>query len=278
MDKRAYVRKYLYFILFFYAIVCFCAGAVNSRPLAECLKGALMTEDGVSIAYERYKNGFKKVVIICPGFYNSKKNRWMRKTADFISSGYDVIIFDPRGHGESGGKFTWSAREHHDLNVVIDYARAEGYDGVGLVAFSLGAASAINVASERGDVGSMVLISAPSSFKMVNFHFWEPGMFSDLKDNIECGWEGKGARCGSIFEPKKKPIDMIGLIKDTPILFIHGDRDWLVKDSHSRKLYEAARVRKKIEIVKGGLHAERIIQFNPDRIEKLILDWFAETL
>jgi len=254
------------------------AGAVIARTPPEPVKGTLLTEDDVSIAYERYKNGFEKVIIICPGFYNSKKNRWMRKTVDFISSEYDVIIFDLRGHGESGGKFTWSAKEHHDLNAVIDYAIAEGYEDVGVVAFSLGAASAINAASVRNDIGSMVLISTPSSFRMVNFHFWEPGMLSDLKDNIECKWEGKGARFGSIFTPKDRPIDMIGLIKTTPILFIHGDRDWLIRDRHSRKLYEAARVHKKIEIVKGGLHAERIIQFNPDKIEKLILEWFSETL
>ncbi len=278
MDKTSVVRKYLYFSLFFCAIICLCTSVVTARALAEPVKGALLTEDGVSIAYERYKNGFEKVIIICPGFYNSKKNRWMRKTADFISSRYDVIIFDPRGHGESGGKFTWSAKEHCDLNAVIDYAIAEGYGAVGVVAFSLGAASAINAASGRGDIDSMVLISAPSSFRMVNFHFWEPGMLSDLKDNIDCKWEGKGARFGSIFTPKDRPIDTIGLIKTTPMLFIHGDRDWLIKDRHSRKLYRAARVYKKIEIIKNGLHAERIIQFNPDKIKKLILEWFSETL
>jgi len=278
MGKGSLMKKYLYCVLFLYAAFCLCAGAAAGRASAKTVKGTLLASDGVSIAYERYKNGFEKVVIICPGFYNSKKNRWMRKTADFISSGYDVIVFDLRGHGESGGKFTWSAKEHNDLNAVIDYAKAEGYKDVGVVAFSLGAASAINAASARDDIGSMVLISTPSSFKMVNFHFWEPGMFSDLKDNIECKWEGKGARCGSIFTPKKRPIDTVGSIKTTPILFIHGDRDWLVKDCHSRKLYEAARVYKKIEIIEGGLHAERIIQSNPGMMKELILDWFSETL
>lgn len=278
MDRTPVVKKYLSLALFFCAIIYFCAAAHAVTPLSEPVKGTLLTVDGVRIAYERYKNGFEKVIIICPGFYNSKKNRWMRKTADFISSEYDVIIFDLRGHGESGGEFTWSAKEHCDLNAVIDYAIAEGYKDVGLVAFSLGAASAINAASARDDIGSMVLISTPSSFRMVNFHFWEPGMLSDLKDNIECKWEGKGARFGSIFTPKDKPIDTICLIKSTPILFIHGDNDWLIKDRHSEKLYEAARVPKKIEIIKGGLHAERIIQFYPDRTEKLILEWFSETL
>ena len=103
-------------------------------------------------------------------------------------------------------------------------------------------------------------------------------MLSDLKDNIDCGWEGKGARVSNIFIPKQKPIKSIKEIKTTAVLFIHGDRDWVVKERHSEKLYYAARVHKKLEIVKDGLHAERLIQFHPDRMQKLILNWFSHTL
>lgn len=240
--------------------------------------GVLRTRDNVVIAYEHYRKGFDSVVIICPGFYNSKENRWMRKTADMILSEHDVIIFDMRGHGESSGKFSWSAREHMDIEAVADYAKAEGYKHIGILAFSLGAASSINAAAIRDDIDSMVLISCPTSFRMVNFHFWEPGMFSDLKDNIDCKWEGKGARVTNIFIPKQKPIDSIAKVKNTAILFIHGDKDWVIKDSHSRKLYDASHGRKKLEVIKNGLHAERLIQMHPDRTEALILDWFRETL
>ncbi|GAG80535.1 unnamed protein product [marine sediment metagenome] len=63
-----------------------------------------------------------------------------------------------------------------------------------------------------------------------------------------------------------------------PILFIHGNRDWVIKDYHSQKLYDAALTYKKIEIIKGGLHAERLIQQYPNKMKNLILDWFTETL
>jgi hypothetical protein len=103
-------------------------------------------------------------------------------------------------------------------------------------------------------------------------------MFSDLVDNITCGWEGKGARTASFFIPKDAPIDNMGRIKNSSILFIHGDDDWVVKDRHSRKLYNASVCNKAIEIIKGGLHAERLIQHNADKIKGLILGWFAKTL
>jgi len=251
--------------------------ATSADAAREVVSGVLRTEDNVCIAYDQYKNGFDSVIIICPGFYNSKENRWMQKTVDLLSSRYDVIIFDLRGHGKSGGTFTWSALEHMDINAVLDYAEAEGYKDIGIVAFSLGAASAVNAVSKRDNVDGMVLISCPSSFRMIDYHFWKPEMFFDLKDNIECNWEGKGARATHIFMPKKKPIRTIGKIEHTPILFIHGDKDWVVKDRHSRKLFDAAKTDKKLEIIKGGFHAERLVQFHPDRMQELMLDWFAKS-
>jgi len=245
---------------------------------AQVTEGVLYAKDNTAIAYERHKNGFDNVIIVCPGFYNSKKNRWMQKTVKLLSSGYDVIIFDFRGHGKSGGEYTWSAMEDADVNAVIDYARKEGYKKIGILGFSLGAAAAVNAASARDDINSMVLISCPSGFKHVDFHFWEPAMFSDLMDNISCGWEGKGARTTDIFIPKTKPIDSIKKMKNIPILFIHGEKDWVIKPRHSEKLYEAAPGPKKIEIIKKGLHAERLIQRKPDEMKKIILEWFDETL
>lgn len=245
---------------------------------AETSSGKLKTKDGVDIAYKHYKNGSDTVIIVCPGYYNSMANRWMHKTVEILSPKYDVIAFDFRGHGSSGGKYTWSAKEDMDVDAVLNYAEARGYKRIGMVAFSLGAAATINSVAGRDGVGSMVLISCPSSFKMVDFHFWEPGMFSDLKDNIECNWEGKGARSANIFMPKNDPIDAIRKIRHTAVLFITGDGDWVVKDRHSKKLYIAANEPKRLEIIKRGGHAERLIQKDPQRMKDLILEWFAKTL
>jgi fermentation-respiration switch protein FrsA (DUF1100 family) len=113
---------------------------------------------------------------------------------------------------------------------------------------------------------------------MIDFHFWEPGFFSELKDNIECKWEGKGARTANILIPKKDPIDTIKKIKHTAILFIAGDSDWIIKPRHSKKLYAAASEPKKIIIIEGGEHAEFLIKKDPQGLADLITDWFAQTI
>lgn len=254
------------------------AASAMALPAQEIEGGVVRTSDNITIAYDHYRNGFDSVVIVCPGFYNSKNNRWMKKTAEMLSSEHDVIVFDLRGHGASGGTFSWSSKEDADVNAVIDYALGRDYKHVGILAYSLGAAAAVNAAADRDNVESMVLISCPSSFEAIDYRFWEPGMLSDLFDNIACGWQGKGARYGNLFLSKTRPIDSITQIKDASILLIHGDRDWIIKPRHSQKLYDAASCTKKIEIVKGGLHAERLIERHYELMKNIILDWFSQTL
>lgn len=246
---------------------------------SHALSDRLITVDGVEIAYEHFKNGFDSAIIICPGFFNSKGNGGIRKSIDIVSGSYDVIIFDFRGHGESGGKFSWTAKEPLDLKAVLDYTEGCGYKKIGILGFSLGAAVSIIVAARRPEIKSMALISAPYSFWDINYHFWEPEMFSDLKANMDCNWEGKGAKVDHVFMDKERPIDSVGRIKESSILFIHGAKDWVIKDYHSKKLYNSATVHeKRLEIFNDGLHAERLIEQYPDRMKELVSEWFDKTL
>jgi pimeloyl-ACP methyl ester carboxylesterase len=244
-------------------------------------KSFLHTVDKIAIAYEHDQRGLGRLVIICPGFFNSMNNRWMRLTRQFLAQEFDTLVFDFRGHGKSSGRFTWSAREHLDLEAVLRYARDFNYPSIGILGFSLGAAVSINTLSHKGGVASMVLVSTPLGFWDINYHFWEPEMFSDLKDNFSCAWEGKGVRPGNLFLRKPRPLTRIKHIKNIPILFIHGTKDWIIKDYHSQKLfdaYEAPEGAKKLALVEGGLHAERLIQQHRQEMENLILGWFAKTL
>lgn len=239
----------------------------------------LVTKDGVKIAYEHFKNGFDSLVIICPGFFNSKANSAIRRSIELVADSRDVIIFDFRGHGQSGGKFTWTAKESLDLEAVLDHGVSCGYKKIGIIAFSLGAAVSIIVAAKRPEIKSMVLISAPYSFWDINYHFWEPEMLSDLKSMLDCKFEGKGVKMDHIFMDKERPMDRIPAVKDSAILFIHGAKDWVIKDYHSKKLYNSAMTyKKKIEIFNDGLHAERLIEQYPERMKELISSWFRETL
>ncbi len=239
---------------------------------------SLVTEDGQSIALAHYRKGFSNAIIIAHGFYNNKDTVLFRQIAERISEYYDVITFDFRGHGKSSGLFSWTSREPMDLKAVVSYVKKEGYQKIGVMGFSLGASIALIEASRNQDINSLITVSAPYDFWKINYHFWEPDMLEDLKLNMGKKGKGKGMRPSSPFFKKVSPIDIVDKICSRPVLFIHGEKDWLIKPAHSKRLFEKASEPKVLKIFEGAGHAERIFDCFPDQFIAICADWFKETL
>ncbi|MGA2775379.1 MAG: alpha/beta fold hydrolase [Candidatus Omnitrophota bacterium] len=237
-----------------------------------------MTEDGKRIALIHVKGGFSKVIIIAHGFYNNKDTFLFRGITEAFSKEYDVIVFDFRGHGKSSDVFTWTAREQKDLRAIIVYAKDNRYTKIGVIGFSFGAAIAMIEASHHQNIDSLIAVSAPADLRSINYHFWEKDMWEDLKLNFGIKGQGKGVRLGSLSLEKIRPIDIVDKISPTPVLFVHGEKDWLVKPNHSQRLFEKAKNPKALTIIKDGGHAERMFDVFPDQFMKICLDRFRKTL
>src|SRR5690348_4090120 len=93
---------------------------------------SVLTEDRVRIAFDVYAQGHQKVIVLAHGFYNSKQALLFKEMASMLSDSYDVIVLDFRGHGQSQGLFTWTAKEPMDLNAVLDFAKTK-YQRIGVV-------------------------------------------------------------------------------------------------------------------------------------------------
>lgn len=239
--------------------------------------GFLITSDNQKIAYDHHNNGHEQVVIIAHGFFNSKQALLLKELGEALKDEYDVIIFDFRGHGKSEGLFYWTAKEYQDLLAVIDYAH-KSYKTIGVVGFSLGAATSIIAATKTDDIDSLIAISPPTEFRKVDYHFWDLDIENDiLYTLIAEGRIGKGVKPGPFWKKKEKPIRLVKDLK-IPILYIHGDNDWVIRPWHSRKLYENTASEKDIVIIKNGPHAEYLIRKNKQEIVALIKAWFAKTL
>jgi pimeloyl-ACP methyl ester carboxylesterase len=236
------------------------------------------TEDGKRIALIHIKRGFSRVVIVAHGFYNNKDTFLFKGIAQALSKEYDVIVFDFRGHGKSSGRFSWTALEQKDLQAVIAYAKENHYTKIGVIGFSFGAATALIEAGIHHNIDSLIVVSAPADSGRINYHFWEKDMWKDLELNLGIKGRGKGFRPGNPFLRKIRPIDIVDKILTTPVLFIHGENDWLVKPSHSQRLFEKAKEPKALKIIKNGGHAERMFDVFPGQFMKVCLDRFRETL
>jgi len=231
------------------------------------------TADGVSVAFDCYRKPQRDTaIVICPGFFQSKQTPTFRHLSRAIAQDFDVICMDFRGHGRSGGFFTFSAREQADLDAVLRWARRR-YRRVGILGFSLGAATAVNLSSHQGGVQALVAVSAPAAFEDIDFKFWSPEAIRTGMRGLE---PGAGCRPGSPWLRKERPIENVGNIPGIPILLIHGTEDPIVSHSHGERLYQVAREPKSLVLIESGGHAEELYRQYPDRFLLLIRDWLKK--
>lgn len=229
--------------------------------------GTISTEDNVKISYRWHKNGHQAVTVIVHGFFNSKESVLLKELEEHLCERQDVYIFDLRGHGQSSGLFTWTSRESTDLEAVLKFLGGL-YGGINVVAFSMGGSVSINVLSGgRHNISSLVCVSAPCDCAKIDFKWWSLSIENDILYSLLSreGRTGKGVKPGPFWLSKNKPIDNVNKLK-IPVLYIHGDRDWVVGVNHSRELYERTRAPKKFIVIPGGPHAEYLMRGHKNRL------------
>ena len=178
---------------------------------------------------------------------------------------------------KSKGLFYWTTKEYIDLITILKRIKDQ-YQKIAVIGFSLGAATSLITASKIDWIDSLISVSAPTEFESIEFHFWELNPEMDILYNvIGEGRFGKGVRPGPFWLKKEKPIHVISQVK-SPILFLHGDDDWLIKPWHSQALYDKTVSKKKLVLVKNGPHAEYLIRKNKNEIFSLMNDWLQSTL
>lgn len=231
----------------------------------------------IKIAVNHFESHKKRsVIIICPGCFMNKDTKPFRSMSEDIFENFDVIAMDFRGHGKSTGLFTFTSREFEDLKTVVDYAK-EKYSRIGILAFSLGAATAIIYASIYKNIEAIITVSAPVDFHKIENHFFKKEAIISAFEKFEWG-KSPNIRPGNLFVRKIKPIDVIDKINHIPILFITGDNDSIIHSWHSEKLYKKALSPKKIITFKEGLHAEDIYRKTRKEFLSACEDWFKKTL
>ncbi|MFH1459897.1 MAG: alpha/beta fold hydrolase [Candidatus Omnitrophota bacterium] len=242
------------------------------------ISGIVLTLDAKQIHYDHYQAGNQAVVIIAHGFFNSKSSDLIQALIkNLYQWKVDVIAFDFRGHGKSDGLFYWTSREYHDLKAIIKFAR-EKYSRIGLIGFSLGAATSIIALTRSKSVHSCICISTPTEFNKIDYHFWDLDIENDIFYTLAGkGSKGKGVRPGPFWLKKDKPIKLVCRL-NIPIFYIHGDADWVIKKNHSELLYKRTKSKKQLLIIKKGPHAEYLLRKNEKELMENIKQWFEETL
>jgi len=244
-------------------------------------KVAISSEDGVLITGTHIRcsgRACSAIIIIVHGICSSRKYPEIMVLARDISSKYDVLTIDMRGHGESSGEWTGGIREVEDIRVAIDYAMGAGYKKIGLIGFSAGGIASMGEETRRHSLDAMVLVSMLSSPEKVK----SGGGGLLCTNSIALHAIGKvlllpmGTRIGLPIKVAS-PLAVVNKIT-SPILFIHGKNDWVIESRQSQILYEFANEPKKILILNSAEHAEALYWDKKNEFYTAVMDWLGEWL
>jgi pimeloyl-ACP methyl ester carboxylesterase len=164
----------------------------------------------------------------------------------FVPAGFDVIAYDGRAHGTSGGdRCTYGFHEKRDLQLVLDQT---GRNDVVAIGHSLGAAIALQAAAVEPRIRAVVAVSTFSDLRTIAterawyFPAWSlPSAFA------------RAERDGAFVVDEVSPVKAAALIA-APVLLVHGDRDVNTPPSHSQRVFEALRSSKRLLVVPGADH------------------------
>jgi len=208
--------------------------------------------DGVGLSgwFMPAKNS-RKTVLVCHGV-GANKGIFLGVAPFLHRAGYNVLMFDFRGHGDSQGHtISYGVYESRDVIAAVAYLRSRGLEDVAGYAFSMGGAALLNAVPNVRFRG-VVLDSTFAEFAPVALR--QMPVSAPLKPTLLrisdfYGWLELGTFMGEI-----APRRFIAQISPRPLLIIHGTADTLVLPDQARQNFRSAREPKELWLVPDAAH------------------------
>ncbi|MBZ2406695.1 MAG: alpha/beta hydrolase [Liquorilactobacillus hordei] len=231
-------------------------------------------EENMSAYFVPSKVGSSNVVIISHG-YKGNGETMANYAKMFYDKGYNILLPDDRGHGESAGKyisFGWLDRLDYLKWIAKVIERVGMKSKIVLFGVSMGAATVEMLSGENlppqvkcliADCGYSSIHEELTYLLKQQFHL-PKYPFYPLVSTINHRRLGYYLDDISSTEQLKK--------NNLPIFFIHGEKDDYVPSYMALENYRATNSAKELWIVKGASHAESY-WINPSEYKKHIDDY-----
>jgi pimeloyl-ACP methyl ester carboxylesterase len=169
----------------------------------------------------------------------------------FTALGFDVLAYDARAHGDSGGDAcTYGFYEKHDLARALDLVGAKRVLVFGI---SLGAAVGLQAAAIDPRI-AMVVAVAP--FSDLRTAARERAPFIASQSNIDEAFRLAEAE-GRFRADDDSPMVAAATLR-IPVLLVHGADDRETPPAHSQRILAALPPPKKLVLVPGAHHNDTL--------------------
>jgi alpha-beta hydrolase superfamily lysophospholipase len=220
----------------------------NNRPTATDPAGlgddaetwSARTADGLTLrGWYCPTPAHRRLVVLVHGMGGSR-DEMARLGHDLHAMGYDVLLFDLRGHGSSDrSRLYMGGRERADLRAVLAWSAGRGYtsDRVGWLGYSMGASTLLMEAAQNGDIQVAVLDSPFGNLpellrSQLSRHSHLPSWFNP--GILIAARLAFGVRTDNLV-----PLRSALRWGKRPILLIHGEADSIVPVNQARQIARA---------------------------------------
>ncbi len=258
------------------------AGQTATVPSGPERNDTLVTTDGVVLHRREWPaSSPRAVVVLVHGFAGSTVDAAVVRQGEALQAqGVNVVCYDSRGHGRSGGVCTMGYHETRDIAAAVQYAETYGLPVI-LVGASMGAVAALRyAASSDTELAGVVAISAPACWRKPHS---AQGLLLYAATRTPIGRRVArrypAVRVGP-WQAPDPPIELVGRIA-VPVSIIHGGHDHYIPASDAEVLYRACSpYRRRLDVVVGMGHAfdAKALPTVRASIEWLLVDNAAEPL
>ena len=226
--------------------------------------------------------GCEASLILVHGISSNRTTREATRIASqLIDACFNVLLFDLRAHGTSGGdRITGGIDEAEDVLGAYDYLRERGVrpDGIGVLGRSMGAGAAVLAAAAEPELRALVLDGTYA--KVDDLIAFEVARKTPVPEWIAPVFiPGASVLARTLYGidlSKLVPERVIESVK-IPILVIHGDADTRIPPEHGLRVYRSAYAGSEIWTVPGADHGEAFNN-HPDEYIERVSSYFSERL